>query len=104
LARPKHNRDQFACHVACRRLGQIESDAPLVAVQADKGRTFAGEIGMFIAPRIVAAVRILNLDHLGAKIGECLRAGRASHNPGEIHDKQTFEGARHALRSRHTIR
>ena len=70
-------------------LGEIKSNAALVAIQTDKGRAFAGEIGMLIAARIVAAVRILYLDDFGAKIGERLRAGRPGDDPGEIHHQQT---------------
>ena len=59
---------------------------------------------MFIAARIVAAVRVLDLDDFGAKIGQRLRAGRTGDDPGEIHDQQTVEGGRHALGSWRAIR
>ena len=75
-------------HDICPR-DQMPRNAALVAIQTDKGRAFAGEIGMLIAARIVAAVRILYLDDFGAKIGERLRAGRPGDDPGEIHHQQT---------------
>jgi hypothetical protein len=97
-------RDQFSRDVARLRLGKIKRNAVLVAIQTDKGRTFAGEIGMLIAARIVAAIRILDLDDFGAKVGERLRAGGSGYDPREIHDQQTVEGCRHTFRPRRTVR
>src|ERR1700737_4095693 len=58
----------------------------------------------FIAARIVAAVGILDLDDFGAEIRQRLRAGGTGDDPGEIHDQETVERRRPALRSRRAIR
>ena len=89
--------NQFTGDVACRRIGEIENDAALAAVQTDESGTLAGEIGVFIAARIIAAIRVLDLDHFGAEIGQRLGAGRTGNNPGEIHHQQTIEGGRRAF-------
>ena len=59
---------------------------------------------MFIAARIIAAIGIFDLDHFGAEIGQRLRTGRTGDDPGEIHDQQTVEGGRDALRPWYAIR
>ena len=51
-------RDQFAGDFERRSIVEIERDAALVAIQADKGGTLAGEIGMFITARVIAAIRV----------------------------------------------
>ena len=91
--------DQFACDIASLRPGEIERDTALVAIQADKGGTLAGEIGVFIAARIIAAIRIFDLDHFGAEIGQRLGAGRTGDDPREIHHQQTVPGGRRAFLS-----
>ena len=97
-------RDQFTRDVAPLRLGEIKRDAALVSIQADEGGTLTGEIGMFIVPGIVAAVRVLDLDDFGAKIGQRLRAGRTGDDPGEIHHQQTVERGWRALCSWRAVR
>ena len=97
-------RDQFTRDVASCRISEIKRDAALIAVQTDKSSAFAGEVSVFIAPGIIASIRVLDLDDLGAKIGQGLRARRAGDHPGEIHHQQTIEGGRRALRSRRAIR
>jgi hypothetical protein len=52
---------------------------------------------MFIVPRIVSAVRILDLDDLGAEISQRLGTGRAGDDPSEINDKKTVERGRRIL-------
>ena len=49
---------------------------------------------MFIMPRIIAAIRIFDLDDLSAEIGQRLRAGRTRNDPREIDNQKTAEGGR----------
>ena len=52
---------------------------------------------MLIAPCIVTTIGVLDLDHLGAEIGERLGASRPGHDPGEVHHQQTHQRNRRAL-------
>ena len=97
-------RDQFARDLERRRIGEIERDAALVAIEAEEGRALAADFRVFVRPRIVAAVRVFDLDDFGAEIGERLRAGRTGDDPGEIDHQQTVEGGRLALCSRRALR
>ena len=97
-------RDQFARNLQRRRVGEVERDAALVAVEAEKGRALAADFRMFIVARIVAAIGIFDLDDLGAEIGQRLRTGGPRNNTGEIDDQQTVEGGRLALRARRAFR
>src|SRR6202043_2692848 len=65
---------------------------------------FAANLRVLIGSRIIASIRILDLDDLRTKIGKGLRAGRARNNAGKIHHQQTVEGVRRALRSWQTVR
>ncbi len=75
---------------------QVERDALLPAVDAH-------EIGAFRTdkraegPGVVALPRPLNLDHLGAEIGEHHRAERAGEDAGEVEDAEAVEGSRHGI-------
>jgi hypothetical protein len=55
-------------------------------------------------PAIVSAIRIFDLDHLGAEIGQRLRTGGTGDNTGEIDDQQTIKGSRLALGARGSLR
>ena len=59
---------------------------------------------MLVVAGIVAALGVFNLDDLGAKIGQRLRAGGPGDHPGEVDDQQTIEGFRFALRARRSFR
>ena len=59
---------------------------------------------MLIAARIIAAIRVLDLDDFGAEIRQRLGAGRTGDNPGEIHHQETVKGGRHAFPSWRAIR
>lgn len=97
-------RDQFARDLARFRLGKIECDAVLAAVEADIRRALAGEISVLISARIVAAIGVLDLDYLGAELGQRLRAGRTRDDPGAIHDQETVDRGRRVVRARRAIR
>ena len=90
-------RDQFARDLERRGVGEVERDAALVAIEAEIGRTLAADFRVLIAARIVAAVRVFDLDDVGAEIGQGLRAGRSGNNAGEIHHQQAVERGWHAL-------
>src|SRR5581483_6246287 len=76
------------CMIA--RLFEIERDAPLVAVPQHEGRALALDEGRH-APRLVALARPLDLDHIGAVIGENHRAIGAGEIGREIDDAHTLE-------------
>ena len=97
-------RDQFARHLQRRRIGEIERNAALVAIETEKGRALAADFRMFIVAGVVASIRVFDLDHLGAEIGQRLRAGRAGNDPGEVDNQQTIEGSRFALCARRSLR
>jgi hypothetical protein len=52
---------------------------------------------------VVAAIRVFDLDHLGAKIRQRLGAGRAGHDAGKVNDQQTIEGSRYTLCARRSL-
>jgi hypothetical protein len=55
---------------------QVQRDAALVAVHHHEGRRFAVDAGLGIAPRVVAAGHFLDLDDVGAEVGEQGAAAR----------------------------
>ena len=70
---------------------QVERDASLAAVDGvEAGAVEAGRPRHL--PRRVAGGR-LDLDHVGAEIGEQHRAERAGHHLRGVEDAQTIEGA-----------
>ena len=76
------------------RIGEIECDAALVAIEAEVGRALAANLRMMVMAGIVAPVGVFDLDHFGAEIRQHLRAGRACHDPGEIDNQKTIQGRR----------
>src|SRR5712672_2514606 len=70
---------------------QVQRDAALVAVQVLEIRPLAR------AARRLAALELrrrLDLDHVGAPVGELTHAGRPRANPGEVEDGKTRKGLR----------
>ena len=65
---------------------QIDGDAALVAVHHHEGRRFALDIDGGEAAGIVATGDSLDLDHLGAEIGQQHARGRPGHDVGELDD------------------
>ena len=51
-------------------------------------------------PAVVAALRVLDLDHLGAVVPEDLGRERSRHDAGEVDDPKVFERPGHASSSR----
>jgi hypothetical protein len=73
-----------------RRLFQIEHHAALVAVELQKQRAHAGVLLRAAGAHQIAARR-LDLDDVGAVIGENLRGIRAKHHRGEVDDAQSVQ-------------
>src|SRR5215471_11745481 len=59
---------------------------------------------MLIGARIIAPLRVLDLDDLRTKIRKCLSAGRPCNDAREIHNQQAVQGRRRVLCSRQTVR
>ncbi len=59
---------------------------------------------MLIGARVVATVRIFDLDDACTEIGKRVRAGRPRHHAREIHDQQTFKCGWSACPPRGTFR
>src|SRR5215467_12634811 len=68
------------------RLGDVERDRPLVAVDADEVGALlgAGHERRRESTRVVAATRLLYFDDIGTEICEHLHAGRPREHAGEI--------------------
>ena len=88
--------DQLQRDLLAFRLADIQRDRLLVAVDAD-------EIGAFLVPgidrrreaaRVVAGARPLDLDHVGAQVGQHLRAGRPCQHTGQVENAQALQGTR----------
>ena len=80
-----------------RRVGKVECDAALVAIETEKCGALAADFRVLVVTRVVTAIRVFDLDDLGAEIGERLRAGRTGNDPGKVDDQQTIQGSRLAL-------
>src|SRR5690349_19566029 len=61
-------RDQFPGDLSGFRHCKVERKAALVAIQAEIGGALSSDLRVLISPRIVTAVRILNLDDFRAEI------------------------------------
>src|SRR5439155_21947868 len=75
---------------------QVDDDAALVAVEQQEEK--AVELGIVAVPQLagaVAALRVLDLDHIGAEPGQHLRARRAGLVMGEIDDANAVERLAH---------
>ena len=87
--------DQLQRDLLALLLADIQRDRALVAVDADEVGAFLGaghERGREAA-RVVAGARPLDLDDIGAKVGQHLRAGRTRQHPGEVEYAQAFQRA-----------
>jgi hypothetical protein len=79
-------------HVEVRGLLQVQRDRPLVPVDAQVVRRDVVAHGRHPRAGVVAG-RALDLDHLGAEVGEQHRRVRARQDPGEVRDEQSAEGS-----------
>ncbi len=74
---------------------QVEHDRALPAVDAEVVRRDAVALGRRPGAGLVAARRALDLDHLGAQVGEQHRGVGAGQHPGEVGDQQAVERSGH---------
>jgi hypothetical protein len=65
---------------------EVEGEAALAAVDGKKIGAFAVNKRRAPAAGVVALARLLDLDDVGAGIGERLRAMRTGQDPGEVDD------------------
>jgi hypothetical protein len=71
--------------------GEIEGDAFLVAIDAEEIRAFAVLKGRPPRARVVAALRMLDLDHARAHVGREHRAVRPREDARQIEDGHARE-------------
>src|SRR3989442_917277 len=94
------------------RLRQVHRDRLLPAIDREIVGGLLGlaavsilEPGWPPGPGLVPGPRSLDLDHVGAQVGEVLGRPRAGEDAGEIEDAEVLEGAWHAsLPSQHATR
>src|SRR5260370_42048802 len=80
--------------LAAGRLHRVEREAKLVAAHLEEHRAFAAlDDGRH--PAVLAAVELLDADHLGAEVAQHRAAERAGDVPAEIENAYSFEDARH---------
>jgi hypothetical protein len=63
---------------------EVHRHAALVAVEDHERGRLALHLRLRVAPRVVAAGELLDLDHVRAHVGEEHPAGRARHDLGEL--------------------
>src|SRR5262245_26407634 len=82
---------QFLHHRLALGLGEVERHALLAPVEGHEEMAFAGAARARALARVVAAVGILDLDHLGAHVGQDLCAHGSRDHAGEIDDADSAE-------------
>ena len=80
---------QAAHHAGAAGLFEIDRHAALVAVHHQERRGLVPDLRRDHVAAVVAVRRLLDLDDVGAHVGEHERAGRPRHHVGEIDDFQT---------------
>jgi len=75
----------------------VDGQAPLAAVEAHEGGALLSPEGRRPGPRVVAAPRTLDLDHVRAHVAQDLGAGGAGHVLGQIGDEDTGERRVHRV-------
>ncbi len=78
------------------RMLQVQGDAALVAVHHQERRRDAVDARLAVAARVVAARQLLDLDHVGAHVGEHQAGRRAGHDLREF--EHAHAGERTAVR------
>ena len=88
--------------VASFRGGEIDGERPLAAIGAQVVRRFAGvaagrvtQVGRSPVPRVVARAGPLDLDHLGAQVGQDLARPGPREHARAVQDAELREGAGH---------
>ncbi|MCY1546341.1 hypothetical protein D9M68_823330 [compost metagenome] len=72
---------------------QVQGDGALVAVEHEIGRRDPIDLGIAVLARIVAAVELLDLDDVGAQVGQHHAAGRAGHDLRKFDHAHAGQGA-----------
>ena len=79
------------------RVLEVDRDAPLASVDREEVRGLAvGRAGRRPLPAVVSALRMLDLDHLGAVVAEDLGRERSRDDTREVDDPEVFERPGHA--------
>ena len=78
---------------------EVEADRALVAVEREEQRGAGALLGALVARRrpahVVAEPRVLDLEHVGAEVGEQARAEAARQQPREVEHADAVERAAH---------
>ena len=85
--------DQAPQHLRAARRLQVQRDALLVAVHHQERGRLVADLGRNHVAGVVAGRNFLDLDDLGAHVGEHQRAGRARHDMRQIDDLQSTQRA-----------
>ena len=85
--------DQAPQYPGAARLLEVERDALLVAVHHQERRRHVADPGRNHVAGVVAGRDLLDLDHLGAHVGEHQGAGRTRHDVREVDNLQSGQGA-----------
>ena len=94
-------RDKAHQHLDAVRVLEIDGDGSLVAVVVEIGRCETVFIGRHAARGIPAAGGVLDLDDIGALIGEQHGGGRSRHHAGQINDAHPVQCTWHRFQSLH---
>ena len=84
--------DQLAQHLAPAIRLQVDGDPALVAVHHHEGRGLAADRGRRQLAGVVTVRRALDLDHVGAHVGEHKAANRPSHDVAELDNAHPGKG------------
>ena len=83
--------DQSQQHVATSGGLEVQGQAAFIPVdEQEYGAAVA--LARRIVPRRIAAVRVFDLDHVSAQVGQQHRAERPRQQPREVEDTQALEG------------
>ena len=89
-------------HLAAALLLQVQPDRALAAVEREEQRRLRRVLRALVVRRgpadVVAHAGVLDLQHLGAEVGEQQRAEAAGQQPGEVEDLDALERPAHARR------
>jgi hypothetical protein len=91
-----HSRDQLLRDPLTLGPRDIQRDRALVAVHTDEIRTLlrTRHVGRGEAARVVTGAGALDLDHVGAEIGQHLRAGRSGQHARQVEHAQSTQRSR----------
>ena len=96
-----HRAHQLAHRLFARSIFKIERDAALVAVHAQKKHALAAQKRRAERAQLVAAMRLFDLDDVGAKVTQQHGAVGSGHHPREVEHTDTRERASVAHSARH---